>query len=192
MIEMKKKISTLNNQLQLNKIEFKMTSTEWTLEHILISFKGELSFPKVLEFAKLAIIVPVTNAWPERGARAVKRIKSRQRSTMKNDLLHELLHISMNGPPVSSTEAEHLISRVVEQYCEQKHNKVPQIYVTSKINRTIYAQTEKVDIDEDNESIETIIEKMEERDDEFIATNFDYDSDDFSSSNEDDDSDDEM
>ena len=89
MIEMKKKISTLNNQLQLNKIEFKMTSTEWTLEHILISFKGELCFPKVLEFAKLAIIVPVTNAWPERGARAVKRIKSRQRSTMKNDLLNE-------------------------------------------------------------------------------------------------------
>ena len=54
-------------------------------------------------------------------------------------------------------------------------------------------QTEKVDIDEDNESIEAIIEKMEERDDEFIATNFDYDFDDaYSSSNEDDDSDDEM
>ena len=52
---------------------------------------------------------------------------------------------------------------------------------------------ELIDIDEDNESIETIIEKMEERDDEFIATNFDYDSDDaYSGSNEDDDSDDEM
>ena len=73
------------------------------------------------------------------------------------------------------------------------NRKVPQICVTSKINRTIYTQTEKVDIDEDNESIETIIEKMEERDDEFVATNFDYDSDDaYSSSNEDDDSDDEM
>ena len=139
------------------------------MEHILNSFKVEVSFPKVLEFAKLAIIVPVTNAWPERGASAVKRIKSRQRSTMKNDLLNALLHISMNGPPVNSPEAEHLISRVVEQYCEQKHNKVPQIYVTSKINRTIC--TQKVDIDEDNESIEIIIEKMEERDDEFIATN---------------------
>ena len=140
MIEMKKKISTLKNQLQLNKIKFKMTSTEWSLEHFLNSFKGEVSFPKVLEFAKLAIIVPVTNVWPERGASAVKRIKSRQWST-KNDLLNALLHISMNDPPVSSPEAEHLISRVVEQYCEQKHNKVPQIYVTSKISRTIYTQT---------------------------------------------------
>ena len=138
MIEMKKKISTLKNQLQLNKIKFKMTSTEWTLEHILNSFKGEVSFPKALDFVKLSMIVPVTNAWPERSASAVKRIKSRQRSTMKNDLLNALLHISMNGPLVNSPEAEHLISRVVEQYCEQKHNKVPQIYVTSKINRTIY------------------------------------------------------
>ena len=42
-------------------------------------------------------------------------------------------------------------------------------------------------------SIEAIIEKMEECENEFIATNFDYDSDDaYSSSNEDDDSDDEM
>ena len=101
MIEMKKKISTLKNHLQLNKIKFKMTSTEWTLEHILNSFKGEVSFPKVLEFAKLAIIVPVTNAWRERGASAVKRIKSRQQSTMKNELLNALLHISMNGPPAN-------------------------------------------------------------------------------------------
>ena len=124
MIERKDKISTLKNQLQLNKIKFKMTSTEWTLEHIVNSFKGEVSFRKILEFAKLAIIVSVTNAWPERGASAVKRIKSRQRSTMKNDLLNALLHISMNGPPVNSPEAEHLISKVVEQYCEQKHNKV--------------------------------------------------------------------
>ena len=54
-------------------------------------------------------------------------------------------------------------------------------------------QTEKVDIDEDNESIGTIIEKIKERDNEFIATNFHYDSDDaYSSSKEDDDSDDEM
>ena len=72
MIKMKKNISTLKNQLQLNKIKFKMTLTEWTLEHILNSFKGEVSFPNVLEFTKLAIIVPVTNAWPKRGASAVK------------------------------------------------------------------------------------------------------------------------
>ena len=72
MIEMKKKIATLRNQLQSNKIKFKKTSTEWTLEYVVKSFKEEVSFPIIIEFAKLAIIVPVTNAWPERGASAVK------------------------------------------------------------------------------------------------------------------------
>ena len=33
--------------LQLNKIKFKNKSTEWTLEHILNTFKGEISLPMV-------------------------------------------------------------------------------------------------------------------------------------------------
>ena len=103
---MKIKIAALRNQLQSNKIKFKKTSTEWTLEYVVKSFKEEVSFPIIIEFAKLAIIVPVTNAWPERGASAVKQIKSRQRSSMKNDLLNALLHISMNGPAANSPEAK--------------------------------------------------------------------------------------
>ena len=52
MIEMKKKIATLRNQLQSNKIKFKKTSTEWTLEYVVKSFKEEVSFPIIIEFAK--------------------------------------------------------------------------------------------------------------------------------------------
>ena len=111
MIEMKKKLSTFRKQLQANKINFKMTSTEWTLEHIFYSYKEEVDFPMVIELAKLAMIIPVTNAWLERGASAVKRVKSRSRSAMKNDTLNDaLLHISMNGPPTNSPEAERLIN----------------------------------------------------------------------------------
>ena len=62
MTEMKLKIATLKNQLQMNKIKFKKTSAKWTLEDILYSFKGEVSSPVVTEFEKLAIIVPVTNS----------------------------------------------------------------------------------------------------------------------------------
>ena len=62
MTEMKLKTATLRNQLQMNKIKFKKTSGKWTLEDILYSFKGEVSFPVVTEFEKLAIIVPVTNS----------------------------------------------------------------------------------------------------------------------------------
>ena len=44
---MKKKIATLRNQLQVNNIKLKETMAEWTLKHILTSFKGEVSFPMV-------------------------------------------------------------------------------------------------------------------------------------------------
>ena len=81
-------------------MNLKKTSTEWTLEHILNSYKEEVDFPMVIELSRLAMIIPVTNAWPERGASAVKRIISRSRSAM----LNALLHISMNDPPANSPD----------------------------------------------------------------------------------------
>ena len=42
MIEMKKKLSTFRKQIQANKMNFKKTSTEWTLEHLLNSYKKKL------------------------------------------------------------------------------------------------------------------------------------------------------
>ena len=62
---MKNNIATLRKQLQLNKIKSKKTLTEWTLEDFLNSFKVRVRFPVVAEFAILAIIVPVSNAWPD-------------------------------------------------------------------------------------------------------------------------------
>ena len=96
-----KKYELLGNKKQLiaNKLKLKKTTTEWTLEHIVNAYQGEVEFPSIIELAKIAIIVPVTNAWPERGASAVKRIKSRTCSSMKNDLLNALLRVSMNAPP---------------------------------------------------------------------------------------------
>ena len=58
---MKKKIATLRNQLQSNKIKFEKTSTEWTLEYVVKSFKEEVSFPIIIEFAKLAILLMPLN-----------------------------------------------------------------------------------------------------------------------------------
>ena len=74
-----------------------------------------------------------------------------------------------------------LINRVVDQYIEQRHNKVPQIYVTRKIGNTVCIQTETIDVDEKNDAdVEKMIEEM--KDNEFITTNFD---DECSSSDED-------
>ena len=56
-------------------------------------------FDKIVTLAKIASIVPIFDACLERGASAVKRIDSRQRSSTKNDFLNALIHISLNRAP---------------------------------------------------------------------------------------------
>ena len=41
--------------------------------------------PLLLQLAEVCVTLPVSNAWPERGASAIKRLKTRLRSTLKND-----------------------------------------------------------------------------------------------------------
>ena len=72
--------------IETNKLKMKWTATEWSLQYIVNNYKGQ-EFSLIIKYAKIAITVPVTNAWPERGASAVKSIKSQLRSNMKMDLL---------------------------------------------------------------------------------------------------------
>lgn len=75
-------------------------------------------YPKLVWIAEIILSLPMSNAWPERGASAVKRIKSRLRSSMTNQMLEALLHISINGPPVS--EAQELVEAAVEAWSKAK------------------------------------------------------------------------
>ena len=189
MIEMKTKLSTLKSQLLDNKLKFKKTSTEWTLNYILKKYKDENDFDKIFTLAKIVNIVPVTNVWPELGASAVKRVKSRQRSSMKNDLLNALLHITLNGPPVNGPEAESLINRVTEDYSKQSHRKTPKIYAQKWIGNTMSTQTEMFEIDDDVEDLISKISEKNEQDTNFLPTNI---GDDDSSSDDSEDDESEM
>ena len=51
---------------------------------------------------KIALIVPVSIAWPERGASSVKQLKTRMRSTINMALLNTLLILSINGPSLKT------------------------------------------------------------------------------------------
>lgn len=148
LLETRKKLFSLKKQIEENKLRFKKTSCEWLISHILNSYKNN-DYPLIVRLARIASIIPVTNAWPERGASAVKRIKDRMRSSMKNDLLNGLLHISMNGPPVNSKEADSLISRVVDRYVHENHYKVPTIYSTVATTMSTMTQT---DVSAENEA----------------------------------------
>ena len=87
MITLKKMWISFKSQLK-NKTELKSTSTEWSLKQIIKKYAEMDEFQEITFLAQVSLVIPVTNSWPERGASAVKRVKSRTRSTMKNDLMH--------------------------------------------------------------------------------------------------------
>jgi len=102
-----------------------ITPTEWSLKRLL-SMRTEYGhfYPKLVWITEIILSLPMSNAWPERGASAVKRVKSRLRSSMTNQMLEALLHISINGPPVG--EAQELVKEAVEAWSNvKKRRKLP-------------------------------------------------------------------
>ena len=84
LIDIKKKYQLLREILTNNNLKLKETASEWALQYIVKGFRED-NYIYICELAKIALITPVTNAWPESGASGAKRIKSRMRSTVKND-----------------------------------------------------------------------------------------------------------
>ena len=132
LIDIKKKYQLLKENLTDNNLKLKKTASEWVLQFIVKGFRED-NYIYICELAKIALITPVTDAWPERGASAVKRVKSRIRSTMKNGFLNFLLHISINGPSANGKQADQLLERVCNVYTtNEKHKKIPQVYSLAK------------------------------------------------------------
>ena len=115
--DIKKKYQLLNENLTNNNLKLKETASEWALQYIVMAFRED-NYIYIRELANIALITPVTGAWPERGASAVNTVKSRMRTTMKNDLFNSLLRISINGPPANSKEADELLERVCNAYAK--------------------------------------------------------------------------
>ena len=85
-------------KLVSNQMNIKITSTEQYLKQIVKRFLKTEECLQAFWMAKLALAVPVTNLWPECGGSAIKGIKTRNRSSMKNYLLNALFMVSINGP----------------------------------------------------------------------------------------------
>lgn len=99
------------------------TPTEWTLEYMMkMKTTYQHLCPSLLKLAEICLSMPVSNAWPERGASAVKRIKTRLRSSLKNDMLESLLHISINGPRPS--DCQDLVKEATQQWLAKPRRKL--------------------------------------------------------------------
>ena len=58
----------------------------------------KIKFPSLCDLSKVALTLPISNAWPERGFSALTRIKSKARNRLLDTTLRSLLQVSMNGP----------------------------------------------------------------------------------------------
>ena len=77
-----------------------ITSTELALQRFL-RHKASYSrmYPPLLQVAEVCLSMPVSNAWPEREASALKRLKTRLRNSLKKQMLESVHHTTINGPP---------------------------------------------------------------------------------------------
>ncbi|KAJ8048367.1 hypothetical protein HOLleu_00649 [Holothuria leucospilota] len=96
-----------------------VTPTVWCLKRLL-ALQSSLQYDILCYLAEVALAAPISNAWPERGASAIKRIKTRLRSRLNMDMLDSLLHISINGPDVNSSESELVVEKAVEKFMNRK------------------------------------------------------------------------
>lgn len=92
----------------------KSTPNEWSLKRVMATKSTfEQVYPRSVQIAEAALALPVSNAWPERGASQLKLIKTRIRSQIKNDLLASLLYITINGPAPHTEACNSLVSKAV-------------------------------------------------------------------------------
>ena len=178
MVQMKSKWEDYKTRMTENKSKLKQSSTEWALQNNVNIYKDDQDFGKVVQLAKIACITPVTNAWSERGASAVKRIKSRTRSTMRNDLLNALLQISINGPEMNSSDVDKLIDKVSLKFQETQRNKKPNRLVVKTTMKV--ASTQTVDVESDETNVDQLEENLEQSlaktfEEDYLVTNFEDD-----------------
>ena len=67
-----------------------------------------------MDAAQTCLTQPMSNEVVERGASAVKTVKTRLRSRLKNDMMATLLHIPLNGPNHDTEECREMLTETTK------------------------------------------------------------------------------
>ena len=111
-----------------------LTTTDWTLQRLLARRKTyQDTYSELLMVAEAAWTMPLSNCWPERGGSAIKRIKTRMRSRLTDDMLNALMHVSINGPSFGTEECTDIVQRVAEIWLSAKNRRKPRSPKESKV-----------------------------------------------------------
>ena len=91
------------------------TPIDWMLTKVLLEHQiYEHFFPVITKLADVIHSAPITNAWPERGASALKRIKTKSRNRLSQKMLNAHLQVAINGPEPGTREALQVINKAKE------------------------------------------------------------------------------
>ena len=124
LLSLRRKWVTLEENLSRNKLKQRYTATKWALKKICANdVVSHDEYPINCSRAKIAHVIPVSNALPERRGSAIKRIKTSKRCTLKMDALNALLVISLNDPRPGTPEANELIMHVSQTYSKRRQYK---------------------------------------------------------------------
>ena len=105
-----------------------LTTTDWTLQRLLArrsTYKD--TYSELLMIAEAACTMPLSNCGSERGGSAIKRIKSRMRTRLTDDMLSALLHVSINGPSFGTEECSAIVQRAEQLWSTAKKRRKPRL-----------------------------------------------------------------
>ena len=143
----------------------KLSCAEWVMQQLVkqkFSYRGH--FPLMISVVEALLVIPVSNAWPERGASKVKLIKNRLRSLLKGDMLNSLMHISLNGPPVTSEEGRQVIKdSVVSWLAAKNRKKLPSVHPSVPTAAGPSTQPKPAEHSTHTQATQTVVEEIAEQ-----------------------------
>ena len=86
-----------------------------------------INFPQIVDAAKTCLTQPMFNEVVERAASAVKRVKTRLRSRLKNDMMASLLHISANRPNHDTEECREMLTEATKVWRKTHFRNLPSL-----------------------------------------------------------------
>ncbi|XP_068742052.1 uncharacterized protein [Montipora capricornis] len=140
-----------------------LTTTDWTLQRLLARRKTyQDTYSELLMVAEAAWTMPLSNCWPERGGSAIKRIKTRMRSRLTDDMLNALMHVSINGLSFGTEECTDIVQRAAEIWLSAKNRRKPRSPKKSKVpevesvSETRGSEGERLSGNESEEAVDEI------------------------------------
>jgi DNA polymerase III epsilon subunit-like protein len=96
-----------------------LTPMDWVLQRFM-RLQPTLNYDLLSLIVEVLYSLPVSNAWPERGASCLKRLKTKHRNRMGMDMLQSLMQVSINGPKCGTQECLDVVQEAVHEWTSNK------------------------------------------------------------------------